>query len=121
MAASVTTSTMPPPHALDILPALSILIVRLLRDVDPTALSASQAETTDNDDTGPMAIKDLASRAARMRVAMDEARQTLAGLPDMHASIEEQETEIVELERRIAQKRGLLDDMANAAAATEGP
>ncbi|KAI5288419.1 hypothetical protein KEM54_005227 [Ascosphaera aggregata] len=124
----------PPPQVFDILPQLHDLLARL---ITPTASSQTPvpnlgltggepllsgpgnpvaavggAGSTVGSATGGLSIdpKALQIESAAIRRRLQRAQAAVEGLPDMHRSVDEQESEIEAVERRIARLKEVLAD-----------
>ncbi|KAI5306068.1 hypothetical protein KEM56_002322 [Ascosphaera pollenicola] len=134
----------PPPQTFDILPSLHDLLSRLITTApsqpptvnvglpgadhllsvtsNPAAAAAAAAagpRSTVGSTTGGLNIdpKALQIESAAIKRRVQKAQAAVEALPDMHRSVEEQENEIVALEKRIAKLKGVLADFSSRSAA----
>jgi hypothetical protein len=86
---------------------------------DNNNLATSQAipEVPVHDSNGvpPLDVKDLPTATSSVRIRIQKARAVVEALPDVDRSVEEQKTEIAELEDRVARLRAVISDFRNRA------
>lgn len=110
---------LPAPHNFDILPPLHMLLSRLepsLNTYTPDPTSASQPpDSTTSSVTGSSSLpggglnyKDAAVAASFLKTRIRRTLAELAKLEDMERTVEEQEVEIRELERKVRGQREML-------------
>jgi small-conductance mechanosensitive channel len=102
------------PDSIDTLPVLSALLSRLQNPSStahaastsgsPPAASPSQLASG----TCPLSIKDIPPATDELKHKLQKARIQVKELPDIQRSVEEQEDEIRELEKRISRQREIL-------------
>lgn len=63
----------------------------------------------------PLDIKDLPTATSSVKIRIQKARGIVEGLPDVQRSVEEQQTEIDELEDRVARLRSVIADFGSRA------
>lgn len=63
----------------------------------------------------PLDIKHLPTATSSVKIRIQKARGIVEGLPDVHRTVEEQQTEIDELEDRIARLRSVIADFGSRA------
>lgn len=125
MAASTQTSNtldtdlkLPSQDVFGVLPALHELLARIERSPssDPTDLiqTTTSSPTNSGDisahyqDQLPLDPKDLPTEVLAIKAKIRKALRELEKLPDMELTVEEQESDIRELEGRIERQKGML-------------
>lgn len=69
----------------------------------------------DSNGVPPLDVKDLPTATSSVRIRIQKARAVVEALPDVDRSVEEQQTEIAELEDRVARLRAVISDFGNRA------
>lgn len=126
-----SAALLPPPQTFDILPSLHALLARLLSaptkaggvggeptsgDPNTQPLSGGRGgETVEGGSTDALAIgsldpKELITEASAIKIRIQKARAAVDGLPDIDRTVDEQEGEIAELERRIERLKEVIGD-----------
>jgi hypothetical protein len=103
------------PDSLDTVPVLASILSRLqtpgtnttVPAGSPPAASPSQLAAG----TGHLSIKDIPSATDSLKHKLQTARVQVKELPDIDRSVQEQEEEIRELERRIGEQRAVLESL----------
>lgn len=119
---TLTTLALAPPDTFDFLPALYALLRSLqqpsgidapagAQDSSSAALpegSLQQLERVASGANGKVELHDLGSAASTIRLKIQRARQTIASMPDIGRTVEEQAEEIAELEHRVEKQKAML-------------
>ncbi|KAI9776779.1 MAG: hypothetical protein M1816_005084 [Peltula sp. TS41687] len=100
------TASLPSPSAFDIIPALYTLLARLL----PTATSSDP----------PLEPQHLAIEASTVKIKLQKALAAVEALPDMDRTLEQQQSEIRELEEHIRRQQQMLAALAAQARDASG-
>ncbi|KAI9929228.1 hypothetical protein ASPWEDRAFT_168932 [Aspergillus wentii DTO 134E9] len=82
----------------------------------PTSVTAEIAALGSNAPP-PLDIKDLPTEASSIKIRIQKAHNVVSNLPDVERSVAEQETEIEELEDRIARLQSVISDFGKRAGA----
>ncbi|TKA32157.1 hypothetical protein B0A50_01405 [Salinomyces thailandicus] len=112
------TLPLPAPQLFDILPALHEILARIDHSsTDPTGLApdAQSDVGTGYSDLQPLDPKDLPTAVLPLKTLMRKGLREVEKLPDIERSVEEQETEIQELEDRIRRQRAAMTGLAESA------
>ncbi|KAJ5748879.1 uncharacterized protein N7511_010575 [Penicillium nucicola] len=146
---SPQTVPFPSPQTFEIIPPLYGILVRLLSPKttldgtsgapgDSTGAPGAPAETNQgtqqpNNGTAshdvpvldpathpPLDVKDLPTETSSVRIRIQKARTIVEGLPDVERSVEEQQTEIAELEDRVRRLRSVISDFGDRAGMLNG-
>lgn len=64
-------------------------------------------------------MKDLPTATSSVKIRIQKARGIVAGLPDVERSVEEQQSEIDELEDRVARLRSVIADFGSRAGVSQ--
>jgi len=126
-----TTAALPP-STFDIIPPLHTLLTRLLlppptnashttqpqSGITPAALSPAPANSPSVQNqiisTSYLFPKDLSIAASAVKIKIQKARVVVTGLPDVERTIEEQESEIGELEWEVERLKGVLKELGES-------
>lgn len=119
---------LPPPQSFDILPALHELLARIDHtSTDASALNDSIDPSESQGEIGalytdlaPLEPKDLPVEVLQIKAKIRNALKELQKLPDMDRSVEEQQSEIEDLEDRIARQRAMIRKLGEVAKGVEG-
>ncbi|KZZ92663.1 hypothetical protein AAP_02744 [Ascosphaera apis ARSEF 7405] len=142
--AEETPVPFPPPQTFDILPPLHDLLARLITTTpsqqpaqnglgvpgaDPLlsvtsnpATAAAGPGSTVGSTTGGLSIdpRALQIESAAIKRRIQKAQMAVEVLPDMDRTVEDQEAEIIALEKRIAKLKGVLADFGQRSSAVLG-
>ena len=97
------------PALFDVIPALHQLLARLLH----TPSADSNHNMYYYTDAAPLEIQGLAPAASMLKIKLQKARNAIRTLPDTDRTVEEQQTEINDLERRIQNLQAILRTLAD--------
>ncbi len=108
---STSVPAFPPPQTFDILPHIYDLVTRLPQ----TSLVPQTTSSTNTPHADTLDPKDLPQAAVPIKLKIQKAKAAVLALPDVERTIEEQEDEVLELERRIERLRGVLGNLGRRA------
>ncbi|KAF3387128.1 hypothetical protein F1880_000385 [Penicillium rolfsii] len=80
-----------------------------------TSQAIPEVPVHDSNGIPPLDVKDLPTATSSVRIRIQKARAVVEALPDGDRSVEEQHTEIAELEDRVARLRAVISDFGNRA------
>lgn len=80
-----------------------------------TSQAIPEVPVHDSNGVPPLDVKDLPTATSSVRIRIQKARAVVEALPDVDRSVEEQQTEIAELEDRVARLRAVISDFGNRA------
>lgn len=107
--------SLPRAELFDVLPAMHEILARANKQqADTTAGDAGEADEQLYGDMAALETRDLPTEVLTVKAKIRRAQKELEKLPDMSRSIEEQEDEIRELEKRIQGKRNALKQLGEA-------
>lgn len=103
----------PSPQTFDILPQIYDLITRLPSSI-PTSTTATAPQASISD---PLDLKDLLQAAVPIKLKIQKAKAVVSALPNVDQTIEEQEDDIRELERRVTRLKSVMGELGRRAGA----
>jgi histone deacetylase complex regulatory component SIN3 len=80
-----------------------------------TSQAIPEIPVHDSNGHPPLDVKDLPTATSSVRIRIQKARAVVEALPDTDRSVEEQQTEIADLEDRVARLRSVISDFGNRA------
>lgn len=83
-----------------------------------TSQAVQEVPTLDPNAHPPLDVKDLPTQTSSVKIRIQKARAVVEGLPDVQRSVEDQQTEIAELEDRVARLRSVITEFGSRAVET---
>ncbi|KAF9884049.1 hypothetical protein FE257_002334 [Aspergillus nanangensis] len=80
-----------------------------------SASAAAEIAALSSNAPPPLDVKNLPTEASSIKIRIQKAHAVVESLPDVHRSVSEQETEIRELEDRIARLKSVISDFGRRA------